>query len=57
MAPPDYIAYTVDELEALAPDVIVPMHCTGTAFIEAVRRRMPQRVVACNLGSRFTFGV
>jgi 7,8-dihydropterin-6-yl-methyl-4-(beta-D-ribofuranosyl)aminobenzene 5'-phosphate synthase len=57
MAPPDYIAHTVDELEALAPDVIVPMHCTGTAFIEAARRRMPERVVASNLGSRFTFGV
>jgi 7,8-dihydropterin-6-yl-methyl-4-(beta-D-ribofuranosyl)aminobenzene 5'-phosphate synthase len=57
MAPPDYIAHTVDELERLAPDVVVPMHCTGANFIEAMRRRMPDRVVASNLGSRFTFGV
>ena len=57
MAPPDYITHTLDELQALAPDVIVPMHCTGAPFIEAVRRRMPERVVASNLGSRFTFGV
>ena len=57
MAPPDYIAHTVDELAALAPDVVVPMHCTGAAFIEAMRRRMPDRVVGSNLGSRFTFGV
>jgi 7,8-dihydropterin-6-yl-methyl-4-(beta-D-ribofuranosyl)aminobenzene 5'-phosphate synthase len=57
MAPPDYIAHTVDALEALAPDVIVPMHCTGVPFIDAARRRMPGRVVASNLGSRFTFGV
>lgn len=57
MAPPDYIAHTVDALEALAPDVIIPMHCTGAPFIDAARRRMPDRVVASNLGSRFTFGV
>jgi 7,8-dihydropterin-6-yl-methyl-4-(beta-D-ribofuranosyl)aminobenzene 5'-phosphate synthase len=57
MAPLDYIAHTVDELEALAPDVVVPMHCTGTNFTEAMRRRMPDRLVASNLGTRFTFGV
>ncbi len=54
---PDYIAHTIDELERLAPDVVVPMHCTGTAFIAAMRDRMPDRLVASNLGSRFTFGV
>lgn len=56
MAPLDYITHTVDELEALAPDVVVPMHCTGANFIDAMRRRMPDRIVASNLGSRFTFG-
>jgi len=56
MAPADYINHTVDELAALNPDAIVPMHCTGAPFIEAIRRRMPDRVVASNLGSRFTFG-
>jgi len=54
---PDYIEHTVDELEALAPDVVVPMHCTGSGFIESMRRRMPERLVTSNLGSRFTFGV
>jgi len=57
MAKPDYIAHTVDELERLKPDVVVPMHCTGAPFIEAMRRRMPDRIVASNLGTRFTFGV
>jgi hypothetical protein len=32
------------------------MHCTGAPFIELMRRRLPDRVVASNLGSRFTFG-
>ncbi len=57
MAPIDYIQHTVDELEALAPDIVIPMHCTGAGFIDAMRRRMPDRVVGSNLGSRFTFGV
>ena len=54
---PDYIEHTIDELGALNPDVVIPMHCTGVKFIEAMRRRMPSRLVASNLGSRFTFGV
>src|SRR4051812_14757302 len=28
-APQDYIDQTVNELEALKPDVVVPMHCSG----------------------------
>lgn len=53
---PDYIEHTIDELEALKPDVVLPMHCTGAAFIAAMQRRMPDRIVASNVGSRFTFG-
>jgi 7,8-dihydropterin-6-yl-methyl-4-(beta-D-ribofuranosyl)aminobenzene 5'-phosphate synthase len=47
----------VDALAEMNPDVIIPMHCSGVPFIDAMRRRMPDRVVANNLGSRFTFGV
>jgi 7,8-dihydropterin-6-yl-methyl-4-(beta-D-ribofuranosyl)aminobenzene 5'-phosphate synthase len=54
---PDYIEHTIDELEALNPDVVVPMHCTGAGFIAAMHRRMSDRIVASNVGSRFTFGV
>ena len=57
LAKPDYIGHTIDELERLAPDVVVPMHCTGTPFIEAMRQRMPEQIVGSNLGSCFTFGV
>ncbi len=53
----DYIDHTVDELEALGPDVVIPMHCSGINFIEAMRRRMPDQLVGSNLGSRFTFGI
>jgi len=57
VAPNDYIEHTVSELKALAPDVLVPMHCTGKGFIAAALREMPQQTVLTNTGSRFTFGV
>ena len=56
-SPQDYIDHTVDAFEELEPDVVIPMHCSGAAFIEAMRRRMPDRLVTTNVGSRFTFGV
>jgi 7,8-dihydropterin-6-yl-methyl-4-(beta-D-ribofuranosyl)aminobenzene 5'-phosphate synthase len=56
-APQDYVDHTIDELAALAPDVVVPMHCTGANFIAAMRQRMPERLVTSNIGTRFTFGV
>jgi 7,8-dihydropterin-6-yl-methyl-4-(beta-D-ribofuranosyl)aminobenzene 5'-phosphate synthase len=56
-APPDYIDHTIAELKALAPDVVVPMHCTGRTFIAKVAEAMPEQLVAYNTGSRFTFGV
>ena len=45
------------ELEALKPDVVIPMHCSRADFIETMRRRMPSQLVTTNVGTRFTFGV
>lgn len=55
-APLDYLQHSLRELEALNPDVIVPMHCTGERFIDMLRQRMPDKVVYSNVGSRYTFG-
>ena len=57
LAKPDYLQHTLEELKAIDPDVIVPMHCTGTPFISMLQQHMPDKVVASNVGSRFTFGV
>jgi 7,8-dihydropterin-6-yl-methyl-4-(beta-D-ribofuranosyl)aminobenzene 5'-phosphate synthase len=54
-APQDYVDHTVAELKSLDPDVVVPMHCSGAKFINAMRAAMPDRLVASNIGSRFTF--
>jgi 7,8-dihydropterin-6-yl-methyl-4-(beta-D-ribofuranosyl)aminobenzene 5'-phosphate synthase len=57
VAPPDYLEHTLSELMALAPDVVIPMHCTGRNFIARLRAAMPDRLIDWNTGSRFTFGV
>ncbi len=53
----DYIEHTIDAFEEVNPDVVIPMHCSGAPFIEAMRRRMPDKLVTTNVGTRFTFGV
>ena len=57
VAPPDYVEHTIGELKAMAPDVVIPMHCTGRNFIAKMRAEMPAQLVDWNTGSRFTFGV
>ena len=56
-APPDYVDHTIAELNRLAPDVVIPMHCTGRNFIARMRAEMPDRLIDWNTGSRFTFGL
>jgi 7,8-dihydropterin-6-yl-methyl-4-(beta-D-ribofuranosyl)aminobenzene 5'-phosphate synthase len=46
---------TAAEFVRLDPAYIVPMHCTGEAFIAEALRLMPQKVVRPYVGSRFTF--
>jgi 7,8-dihydropterin-6-yl-methyl-4-(beta-D-ribofuranosyl)aminobenzene 5'-phosphate synthase len=55
-SPQEYLQHTLQEMERIDPDVILPMHCTGEAFITMLRERMPEKVVYSNVGSRFTFG-
>jgi 7,8-dihydropterin-6-yl-methyl-4-(beta-D-ribofuranosyl)aminobenzene 5'-phosphate synthase len=57
VAPPDYVEHTIAELKALAPDAVIPMHCTGRAFITKMRTEMPDQLIDWNTGSRFAFGV
>jgi len=56
IAPPDYVEHTIAELKALDPEIVLPMHCSGRAFIAGMAREMPDRLVLSNTGSRFTFG-
>ena len=55
-APQEYLQHTLEELQRINPDVILPMHCTGEPFIAMLREHMPDKVVYSNVASRFTFG-
>jgi 7,8-dihydropterin-6-yl-methyl-4-(beta-D-ribofuranosyl)aminobenzene 5'-phosphate synthase len=46
----------VAEIGKLEPDVIIPMHCSGNNFIEAVRQQMPDKLLVPTTGSRIAFG-
>jgi 7,8-dihydropterin-6-yl-methyl-4-(beta-D-ribofuranosyl)aminobenzene 5'-phosphate synthase len=54
-APADYLNSVIAEVKALNPDVIIPMHCSGDNFIQAVRAQMPEKLVLGTTGSRITF--
>ncbi|WP_222440853.1 MBL fold metallo-hydrolase [Siccirubricoccus deserti] len=55
-APDDYLSRVVTELKTLDIEHVLPMHCSGLNFLEAAKREMPQALVLCTTGSRFTFG-
>jgi 7,8-dihydropterin-6-yl-methyl-4-(beta-D-ribofuranosyl)aminobenzene 5'-phosphate synthase len=44
---------TVDALERLAPDVIVPAHCTGWKATHAIARRLPGAFIQNSVGTTF----
>ena len=48
---------TVAMMQALAPDFIVPGHCTGETFISAAQAAMPTKVIRSVVGTRYAFGL
>lgn len=54
-APTDYLNKVLAEIKMLNPDVIIPMHCSGDNFAQAVHAQMPEKLVLGTTGSRFTF--
>ena len=47
------IADTVSALEQLAPDLIVPAHCTGWKATHAIARRLPAAFIQNSVGTTF----
>ena len=41
-----YFKEVIGEIRALDPDVVVPMHCSGDNFIQAVREAMPDKLLS-----------
>ena len=51
-----YVRQSVAELNAMNPDVVIPMHCAGLNFVDAMRGSMPDRLALSATGSEFTLG-
>ncbi len=54
-ASPAYLDQIMAELKQLDIDHLIPMHCSGSNFLETAKREMPEKLVLCTTGSRFTF--
>jgi 7,8-dihydropterin-6-yl-methyl-4-(beta-D-ribofuranosyl)aminobenzene 5'-phosphate synthase len=55
-APMDYTKHVVSEIVELKPDIVVPMHCSGENFVEAMRDIAPDRLFVGSTGATLTFG-
>jgi 7,8-dihydropterin-6-yl-methyl-4-(beta-D-ribofuranosyl)aminobenzene 5'-phosphate synthase len=55
-APMDYTKHIVSEIVDLKPDIVVPMHCSGENFVEAMREIAPDRLFLGSTGATLTFG-
>lgn len=49
------IPSTIDDVEAIAPDYLVPGHCTGYRALAEIVQRFPDRYLASSVGSRYSF--
>jgi 7,8-dihydropterin-6-yl-methyl-4-(beta-D-ribofuranosyl)aminobenzene 5'-phosphate synthase len=54
-APKEYQTQVVAEIKKLAPDVVVPMHCSGLNFALEAQAQMPENVIVPTTGSRLVF--
>ena len=54
-APPQVIQRTIADVKAIAPDYIVPMHCSGWEAITSFEREMPEQFVLSMAGTRYVF--
>lgn len=50
-----YLDTIMGELKKLPIDHLIPMHCSGSNFLETAKREMPEKLILCTTGSKFTF--
>jgi 7,8-dihydropterin-6-yl-methyl-4-(beta-D-ribofuranosyl)aminobenzene 5'-phosphate synthase len=43
------------ELKKFDLEHVLPMHCSGQNFVDLAKQEMPEKLVLCTTGSRFTF--
>jgi len=50
------IAPTVEAMQAIGPEHVVPMHCTGCAAIDRFAAAMPKQFLRNSVGTTYVFG-
>jgi 7,8-dihydropterin-6-yl-methyl-4-(beta-D-ribofuranosyl)aminobenzene 5'-phosphate synthase len=50
-----YLAQVMAELKTFDIDHVIPMHCSGSNFLDLAKRETPEKLVLCTTGSQFTF--
>lgn len=51
----DYILQTIEAFREIAPDFLIPAHCTGDRFYDLARQAMGDKVIHSAVGTRFVF--
>ena len=54
-APDDYLRQVMAELKRFDLAHVLPMHCSGQNFVDLAKQEMPEKLVLCTTGSRYTF--
>jgi len=54
-ASPEIIEKTVADMQAIAPDYIIPAHCTGFEAIVTFAEKMPEQFILNTAGTQYTF--
>ena len=52
----EYLRQAMAELKEINPDVVIPMHCSGPGFLNAMREAMADRLLTSTTGTTFHFG-
>lgn len=52
---PEYLKQTVDGLKQFNPDYLIPMHCSGEAFISMTAAEFGPKFIRSSTGTRFIF--
>ena len=52
----DYLKRTIAELQAMNPDVLIPLHCSGPEMVSLTRAMAPDKLLTSTTGTEFTFG-
>jgi 7,8-dihydropterin-6-yl-methyl-4-(beta-D-ribofuranosyl)aminobenzene 5'-phosphate synthase len=51
-----YVTEVAKAVQAMQPDLVIPMHCSGTNFVAAVHELMPDQLITSTTGNRLTLG-